>query len=430
MKRANDIKQKLAFSLIKYKSLCDEMSRSQRHNKDLAFVGQKVGDILSGCRECFDYCAKDLADSFLVQGSDKKLVIQYASGKAKAYFPFFETQLLKGALFYELIFVAPELYAHLLGLAKKIAAKEVIAGTVIGYDLCEMLNDIVNCKKHDQITVAKVRINSATHVTFPDGGEIIVSPMFPFTDRPDFSADVDAQPMVGSEGVKIKYAYEYRISHNNWEVGRFCLYSIQAVSLIISEIYQKFFEISYDYIDPWETIKPENVKKGEHILRLLSPIVSRPLRIVLLLDDMESANIEMTFEGLIDADDLISVSLAKIFMIIFENHFNYYVFSELTKYVMENWEKFDPNDRVPKYFEMEKSFYQEKNITIDDLEQIKFNKILFGIGIKFCCNESIPQQQKMDDQSLYAAISIIDSELINFNLYTDSFGRLVRCNIQ
>ncbi|MCW2246623.1 hypothetical protein M2352_002214 [Azospirillum fermentarium] len=429
MKRADDIKQKLAFSLLKHNNLHSEIDYSQKNDADIAFIGQKVGDILSGCRECFDYCAKDMAETFVLQSANQNMVSRYFSGKAKAYFPFFPTQLLNGTLFYELTATAPELYAHLFNLAHEIEEKKIIPGTVIGYDVCKTLNEIVNDKKHDQITVARIRDNAATRISFSGGTEITISPMFPFTDRPDFSADIDAEQMIGSDGVQIKYVREYRLYHNNWEVERFCLHSIQATKFILSDIYQNFFRLSRDYFDPWETIKPEDVKSGEALLRSISPINNRPLRVVLLLDDVESANIKITFEGYIEATDATYISLARLFMFIFEKYFQYFVKLELEKYIMENWKKFDSKNHTPRYFEMVKSFHRRKIIVINEFKRIEFNKILFGIGSKFCCNENILLQQEMDIQSMQSAIAIINSSTENFALYTDASGQVIKCCI-
>jgi hypothetical protein len=429
MKRADDIKQKLAFSLLKYNSLQDEINVSQKQDAEIAFIGQKTGEILSACRECFDYCAKDMADTFVSQSTNQRMVSRYLSGVAKAYFPFFRSQLSRGALFYELTTTAPALHAHLLDLASKIEAKEVMPGRQIGYDVCTALNDLVNNKKHDQITTAKVRGNAATRLTFPGGVEITVSPAFPVTDRPDFSADLDAPEMIGSGCVQITYVREYKLSHNNWEVGRFCRHSIQATKHILSDIYQQFFGLLRDYLDPWETIKPEDLKRGEALLRSISPIISRPVRVALLLDDVESANIEITFEGTIKATDATDISLAKLFMLIFEKSFNFRVQTEIHKFILENWKMIDSNDRTPRYYEVTNSLNQKKNITINGLADIEFNKIVWGILSKFCCGENVLSQQGMDGPSIQAAIAIINSNASHFSLSADVSGQPMNCQI-
>ena len=101
MNRSADIRDKLAYTLLKFHELSNVVRAAQKSEGEVPYIAQKVGDILSGCRECFDYCAKDIADRFIATSSNQKLAIRYVAGKEKAYFPFFSDQLKSGKLFFE-----------------------------------------------------------------------------------------------------------------------------------------------------------------------------------------------------------------------------------------------------------------------------------------------------------------------------------------
>lgn len=430
MQRAQDIKDKLAYTLLKYNSLNDEISAAQKEDKEVPFVGQKTGDILSGCRECFDYCAKDMADTFVTQSANRKVVDSYVNGDTNAYFPFYKSQLKNGKLFFELSTTAPALYHHLLNLTAKIEAKQIIPNTMASYGVPTEVNNLVNEKKHDKITTAKIRENAATHVMFPGGGEVIISPLFQYTgDRPDFGADLDAQTMIGTDGVKIKYVRDYKLSENNWEIRRFCLHAILSTTRILTEIYHQFFGSPADHFDPWETIKPENVKKAEGALKAISPIASHPIRIVLLHNQAEAANIELSFEGEPTSKKLNDVALAKLFLLAFEYTALPNTQGDLQKFVFDNWETIDVHDHSPRYCELTQLLQTAKEITINGQQPITFDQILWGIGLKFCCTDPIQQQPNIDQPSIQAAIALVNSNEPRFSLLTDGAGNIKSCRI-
>ena len=112
MNRSDDIKAKLTYTLTKYKELQTEISVAEDNDDDVRFLGQKAGEIISGCRECLDYCAKDFADSYILPlSNNSKLKSKYKQGKLRAYFPFYIGQLEnKNSLFYELLNTKSDLY--------------------------------------------------------------------------------------------------------------------------------------------------------------------------------------------------------------------------------------------------------------------------------------------------------------------------------
>lgn len=427
MSRSADIRDKLAYTLVKYRELSEQIRTAQEHEGDVPYIAQKVGDILSGCRECFDYCAKDIADRFIATSSNQKLAIRYVAGKEKAYFPFFSDQLRSGKLFFDLATSCPQLYAELVDLAAKIETNQAIPNTVSTYGIAAEINELVNAKKHDKITSTRIKSNAATRIVFPGGAEMTVSPMFPWTgDVPNFAAEVDAQSMVGSPGVKVEYVREFKLVDNNWEVTRYCDHAIHATANILAEIYNKHFRTAIDYFDPWETTKPEKVKKAEAVIKAISPIASHLLVVALLLDEKEEFKAEISFEGIPMVTKLDHVAISNLFVLAFERLYQQQHLSELMRFIHEEPTSVDHNDLSPRYSEFTIPLTARKEVVINGESCILFNKILLGIGTKFRCEEKI-SVPTVDNESLAAIHAIVGSPVPKFDLRTDELGRILSC---
>lgn len=429
MSRSADIRNKLAYTLIKHRELSDQIRSAQESDEDVPYIAQKVGDILGGCRECFDYCAKDMADRFIATSSNQRLAIRYVAGKEKAYFPFFLDQLKIGKLFFDLSTSCPPLYAELVDLAEKIKTNQVIPTTVSTYGIAAEINELVNAKKHDKITSTWIKSNAATRIVFPHGAEMTVSPMFPWMGNvPDFAAEVDAQPMVGSPGVQIAYVREFKLVDNNWEVTRYCDHAIRATVSILAEIYNKYFGMPIDYFDPWETTKPEKVKKAEAVIQAISPVASHLLVVALLLDDKEEFKAEISFEGMPAATQLDQVALSNLFVLAFERFYQQRHILELTRLIHEEPTAIDLNDLSPRYSELTVPLPTRKEVVVNGESAILFNKFLLGIGTKFRCEDkfSVPV---LDNDSLAAIHAIVESFMPKFDLRTDELGRILSCAI-
>jgi hypothetical protein len=429
MSRSVDIRDKLAYTLVKYQELSDDVRAAQKSEGEVPYVAQKVGDILSGCRECFDYCAKDIADRFIATSCNQKLASRYVAGKEKAYFPFFSDQLKNGKLFFELSTSCPQLYTALVDLAAKIEKNQVIPNTVSSYGIAAEISELVNAKKHDKITSTRIKSNAATRIVFPSGADLTVSPMFPWTgDVPDFAVEIEAQPMVESSGVQVTYVREFKMVDNNWEVTRYCRQAIHATSSILTEIYNKHFGTAIDYFDPWETTKPKNVKKAEAVIKAISPIASHLLVVALLLDEKEAFKAEISVEGVPAVTGLDDVSIANLFVMAFERFIQHRHLLELMRLIHEDPDSVDHNDLSPSYSEITIPLPVRKAVVINGGRVVSFNKILLGIGTKFRCEEKIAAPT-IDNESLVALHAIVESPIPKFDLRTDELGRILSCAI-
>lgn len=429
MRRSADIRDKLAYTLVKHRELLDQIRAAQESEGDVPYIAQKVGDILSGCRECFDYCAKDMADRFIATSNNQKLAIRYVAGKEKAYFPFFSDQLKSGKLFFDLSTSCPQLYTELVDLAAKIETNQAIPNTVSTYSIAAEINELVNAKKHDKITSTRIKSNAATRIVFPGGAEMTVSPMFPWTgDVPDFAAEVDAQPMVGSPGVQVTYVREFKLVENNWEVIRYCDHAIRTTTSILAEIYNKHFRTAIDYFDPWETTKPEKVKKADAVIKAISPVASHLLVVALLLDEREEFKAEISFEGVPTVTGSDHVSISNLFALAFERLYQQRHLSELMRSIHEEPTFVDHNDLSPRYSELTIPLPARKEVAINGDSVVLFNKILLGIGTKFRCEEKVPVPV-VDNESLAAIRAIVEGPVSKFDLRTDELGRILSCAI-
>ena len=429
MSRSADIRDKLTYTLLKFHELSDKVRAAQISEGEVPYIAQRVGDILSGCRECFDYCARDIADRYISTSSNQKLVIRYVAGKEKAYFPFFSDQLKSGKLFFELSASCPQLYTELVDLTAKIKTNQAIPNTVTTYGIAAEINELVNSKKHDRITSTRIKPNAATHIVFPGGGEMVVSPVFPWTgDVPDFAAEVDAQPMVGSPGVEITYVREFKLVDNNWEVARYCLHAIRATSSILADIYHKHFGAAIDYFDPWETIKPEKVKKAEAVIKAISPIISYPVLVALILDEREAFKAEISFNGTPNVTEPNDAAIANLFVIAFEHFYQQQHLSELMRVIHEEPASVDHNDLSPRYSELTIPLPAKKEVFINGSSVVSFNKIILGVGTRFCCEDrvSVPV---IENESLAVVHAIVKSPIPKFDLRIDEFGRILSCAV-
>ena len=432
MNRSHDIKTKLAYTLTKYKEVQAEINIAEDQDTDVPFLGQKAGEIISGCRECLDYCAKDIADNYIIALSDNSsLISKYNQGKVRAYFPLYIGQLEnRNGLFYELSNTNSEIYNYLVELTKRIRNDQLIPGTMIGYGVFLEINEMVNQKKHDKITLIHQKQNSQTKIQFPGGGAVTVSPIYKITgDRPDFTQEVAPTDMIGSPDTEIKYIKEFRFDFNEWQVVRFCMHAIQATNKVINEIYTKFFDVLPDEFDPWESIKPDKQKRAEAALKSISPIAVRPMRVVLSLAGNEVINTQLSFEGDPVSNDRIDRTIANLFLIAFEKSFYLSVQSQMNDFIINNWDKIDTNDNSPRYFEVSRPFNYSKKIFINDDTCIEFDRIFFGIGSKFNFNKNINKFRNIEQNTAFSASAIINTNEKSFTVVTDDLGNILSCAI-
>jgi|CXWL01.1.fsa_nt_gi hypothetical protein len=231
MTRKKDIDSKLEYVRHQFQKLMDEMFEAKKAARDPKFITHTSAEILSGSRECYDYCGIDIVETQII-GKTKKEALKtaYSSGKLKAYFPFHEGQLKnKNSLLLELRSTNHKLFKHLQDLTQRIKSDVLSPNTRLRMGDIVRQKDMVNAKKHDRLLA----------ILPVDGMELLaetpeMSIVFETTGIPKGTTITLAG---GNPG---KAVTQFRFEYNNREVGDFCLSTTSLASIVIDEIYEKY----------------------------------------------------------------------------------------------------------------------------------------------------------------------------------------------
>ncbi|CAG23125.1 hypothetical protein [Photobacterium profundum] len=221
--RKSDVLSNLDYANDRFQTMMDELFAAKREQKNPKNLVHAAADVLSNSRECFDYLGQDILYTHILPlTNNKKILNSHNQGKLKAYFPFYESQLKKQAVYAELRRTSPDLHQRLLNLADDIKNNNVIPNTLFKCGLFEELKDIVNHKKHDRL-IALVSTNNA---------EILI-------DSPESKLLIPRggqqgwNQVIAAPGAVISKVAEYRFEHNKREVAEFWMFSSRATSIII-----------------------------------------------------------------------------------------------------------------------------------------------------------------------------------------------------
>lgn len=371
--RGPDIVEKLGYAQLRLRELQKEVWETQATDDRIPYVGQRVGEILSACRECFDYAIRDIVES---------LVPSY---KKRFYFPF-SIESLERDPFKTLETAAPAVFAFMLDAAKKIEHNTPWPSTIFGHSILREVNELVNAKKHDRITVVRRRDNSATKVDFLGGSSTLVSPVFRFNGAiPDFGEDLDAEPMVGNQPeVKVSYVYEYRLSENNWEIFRYCNHAIELTWRLLESLYSVAgLNQNISTFNPHETLKPPEQKEFEALLVRSQHIVTRLMNVGFLLQDGSGRLLELEFDGTLrSSGNLDDEYLCSLFTDIFDVFgWSSVVRPKLEPVIRENLAKIEASGFSPRYCEIR--IEQHGLLSLPSGDQLEFDTLVWGLGTKF-----------------------------------------------
>lgn len=371
--RADDIRDKLAYAQTRLLSLKQELGSVVATEDQVGFVGQKVGEIIGACRECFDYAARDLSDS-LLGGSGRN-----------TYFPFSKNGL-ESARWLGLSQSNQAAYDYLAGLIEAIDSGSIYENTIFRFQIVREVNDLVNNKKHNRITVTKRRSNSATHVTFPGGAEITMSAVYRFEgEAPDFSEDLDAEPMIGSHPeIVISYVSEYRLEENNWEICRYCDHAIGVTWRVLDDLYRTAgIPRTATTFDPHESLKSAEQIAYEGFLKRAEHIATKLIVVGFFL--AENAIRQIRFDQK-DGEECSQddVYLRDLLQEVFRVHvLPHEVHPKVRKLLWENWRRVEQSNFGGKYLEFTFKGEQPKRIKLPSDSEIIFDRTIWGVGTDF-----------------------------------------------
>ncbi|MGK2943044.1 MAG: hypothetical protein ACSLFJ_15450 [Immundisolibacter sp.] len=229
--RKVDVTSKLAYADKRRNALMDELFAAKKEDRDPDFLIHAAADVISNARECFDYVAQDIIESYVLP-NDKKAAKAYAEGSLKVYFPFHEPQLTNPkAVLHSLKTRAPRLYADLMAFTKACATGKSIASTLFNCADFLSMKDMVNEKKHDKLLA----------VVSDKDQELLI-------EGKGFSAIIPLKEQKGwhtltvTPGSTMTHVAEYRFAFNSKEVSTFCLFAVKATErIVLNNIYARNF---------------------------------------------------------------------------------------------------------------------------------------------------------------------------------------------
>ncbi|WEM43784.1 hypothetical protein PTW35_08400 [Photobacterium sp. DA100] len=229
--RKNDVLSKLDYASDRFNALMTELFTAKKEGRDPKSLVHAAADVLSNSRECFDYLGQDILETYILPLSrNKKILDNHSQGKVKAYFPFYESQLKKNAIYAELRNTNPVLHQRLLKFAIDIKNNKRISDTLFECGMFEELKDIVNQKKHDRLVALISKQEAELFIEQPESTILIPR------DGLQGGNIVAVNP-----GTKISKVVEYRFEHNKREVAEFCMFAHRATSIVVRGIYDDFF---------------------------------------------------------------------------------------------------------------------------------------------------------------------------------------------
>ena len=223
MTRLTEINEKFAYADQGHQELCDKIFSEA--GGEVRFLSSIAADILASSRECFDYCAQDIFETFI------EPKVKFPNGRPNVYYPFFKKQLIgKNGWLSALNELNRPLREHLFSIAAQIEKKAEREGTNLNLGLLEDLSKMVNQKKHDKLLLAKPHSQPMIYAESP-GAKIMV----PISEQKGVSG-IELSP-----DMKHTLGNQYIFEFNSKDVMKFTMQAKNLTKMVIQEIYDKHF---------------------------------------------------------------------------------------------------------------------------------------------------------------------------------------------
>ena len=118
----------------------------------------------------------------------------------------------------------------MLDFTNKIASKSSIPDTLFNYQIFDDVRNMVNEKKHDKL-LAVVSAEDAEYLIENSNFKMIL----PIKDQKGWTS------FMVEPGAQVKGVTEYRFAYNDHEIGKFCLFAINATEHVVNAFYKKYF---------------------------------------------------------------------------------------------------------------------------------------------------------------------------------------------
>lgn len=387
--RLSDIQGKLAYLLGRHESLDKALTDAQHNNGDIAHLGIQVGEIVGGCRECLDYCVKDVID-VLAPG------YLSANTKERVYFPFSRKALNESrTAFHAIRNSAPSAYDALLTLVGKIEDRAAMdgVGPHYGYGLLKDINELVNDKKHDRISRATSVPDAKTLVEHPSGFKTTVA-MYDLSDGK--SKLLPPPGMLIQQEASQRLVKEFFVGEH--EARALCRSAIKATAVAITAVYESVLGLPDGEVDPWELRKEIEVRLGEKALKRFSPILYRPILIGANLREKKQFHVKYEFDGDVKESSDQFVAVGRFLLEIFRSRVAAMTADKFRRFIRDNWRKVaDQTPTTISVFEIVIDLPDVHCLELADGTYFEFDRIIFGIQYKFRTTSSIKQVSYLPD---------------------------------
>ncbi|MBX4215466.1 hypothetical protein KW797_00755 [Candidatus Parcubacteria bacterium] len=217
------IKSKLEHTSANIQHLGDLLFAGKMENTKINNVAHLVGDTLSNSTECFDYCARDIFEIYILP--------KYPKLKGmNVYFPFSSDQLKKEP-FSLLSSIYPELYQHLVDIIKLADDGNNIDQSIIPASLPKRVRSLVNSKKHDD--VIEINTKGGAELVSDFGG---IKMVFPLKQIGVTETEIDHESMKGPMII----ANGYELKETGEEVMTMCQFAHTSTKIILQNLYSEY----------------------------------------------------------------------------------------------------------------------------------------------------------------------------------------------
>ncbi len=168
--RKSDIHAKLRYAEVRRNELALRVVRGYVEGFDPGYLGLLADDILANTRECFDYLAHDLVESYALPSASSQWQQQYELGRQKIYFPYFTSQIENWKKF-------PGITEGVIDKFRLLVAAMDdnlrVSDTLFHARDFRVIQSSVNSKKHVKVSVT--RVSDDTLNLFEHAGIIILT---------------------------------------------------------------------------------------------------------------------------------------------------------------------------------------------------------------------------------------------------------------
>lgn len=229
MNRQRDIFEKIDYCNWRFTQFGNTIHDAGMEGTNVAHIGLMAADLLSYCREIFDYCALDIIET-KVAPKEPKIAKALASGSLRCYYPFYTKQLTDtNKPFSCLQQHDNRLYKKLTSIVNDIDTNQPCHGTLIKMSILREMSDMVNHKKHDKLLEVESK-----------GGETLYHESNGFKVMTQMPNQGGMSLVAIHPGAKHKVGTNYVFEHNKKEIMKFTHECMTVSRMIMNEMYKSF----------------------------------------------------------------------------------------------------------------------------------------------------------------------------------------------